>query len=414
MQTILSKLHCKYVTAALSLFLALSLASPLAAADRSIGTRDKQPTQGKRLALIIGNSAYASSPLKNPANDATDIKNALEKLNFDVIFRIDASQEEMEQGINDFGKRLHAYDVGLFYYAGHGVQIKGENYLIPVSPAINEESELRYRAVNAGLVLGKMWDAAVPMNIIILDACRNNPFASTKRSASRGLAEMKDAPPDSLIIYSTALGKVAQDGSGRNGVFTKYLLEDISTPNLEIAHLIMSVRGKVIKETGGDQVPWTASSATNSFYFNFDPSKNDKFVYQPTIQKRPAPASEPEEPADPHTPKLGFMLSSPKGATLAISGNRYTIDSQEGVMLELPEGEHPFSLQTGRKTLYGKLTVARLGEDVVGTTFGLSRKQQLFNPKHIDAALMGVPVTYRLGVSGKVLATYKLSLRKIY
>jgi len=222
----------------------------------------------RRTALVIGNSAYKSvSPLKNAANDARDIADALHHLGFDVNILTDATQSQMEHAVRDFGSKLRKGGVGLFYYSGHGIQVSGENYLVPVSAVIRSEGDVKYGSVNAGLVLAKMEDAGNGPNIVILDACRSNPFARSFRSATEGLAKM-DAPTGSLIAYATAPGSVASDGSGRNGVFTRYLLENMRTPRLPISEVLMRVRQGVIRETGKKQVPWEASSLVGQFYFS--------------------------------------------------------------------------------------------------------------------------------------------------
>ncbi|MFC1534139.1 caspase family protein [Thermodesulfobacteriota bacterium] len=218
------------------------------------------------LALVIGNSDYEIAPLTNPVNDAKDIMTALKNLEFDVIYRCNANQLEMEDAIRDFGKRLREFEVGLFYFAGHGIQVGGRNYLIPVDAKIETESDVKYESVDAGRVLGKMEDAENDLNIVILDACRDNPFARSFRTQSGGLAKM-DAPKGSLIAYATAPGSVASDGTGRNGIYTKHLLKYMREPGLPIENVLKKVRIGVMEETGDKQVPWESSSLRGDFYF---------------------------------------------------------------------------------------------------------------------------------------------------
>jgi len=220
----------------------------------------------QRHALVIGNSAYRSAPLRNPTNDATDIASALERLGFNVINIENAGQQRMEDAIYEFGKKLKAGGVGLFYFAGHGMQVKGRNYLVPIGSKIREERHIKYEAVDAGRVLDAMHDAGNNLNIVILDACRDNPFKRSFRSSSRGLARM-DAPTGTLIAFATAPGKTASDGEGRNGIFTGYLLKNINIPGLPLEKVLKKVRKAVIKETGSRQVPWESSSLTGDFYF---------------------------------------------------------------------------------------------------------------------------------------------------
>ncbi|HPK54400.1 MAG TPA: caspase family protein [Smithellaceae bacterium] len=219
----------------------------------------------QRTALVIGNSTYSSGPLKNPVNDATDIAAALKRAGFNVTLKRNANLQEMVETIEAFGNSLKRGGVGLFYYAGHGVQVNGVNYLLPVNARINKESDVRFQAVDAGRILAEMEYANNGLNIVILDACRDNPFSKSFRSASRGLAIVTNAPSGTFISYSTGAGQVANDGTGRNSPYTAALLENITKPGLSINKVFMNVRSKVKKETG--QVPWELSSLEGEFYF---------------------------------------------------------------------------------------------------------------------------------------------------
>jgi hypothetical protein len=258
----------------------------------------------ERLALVIGNSAYQTTSLKNPLNDAEDMAATLRNLGFKVILKRDADQRTMEDAIRYFGRQLRKGGIGLFYFAGHGVQVGGRNYLMPVDARIESESDVKYEAVDAGRVLGKMEDAENQLNIVILDACRNNPYARAFRSDQSGLARM-DAPTGSLIAYATAPGEVAADGPERNGVFTKHLIKHMMTPNLTIEQVLKRVRINVARQTNGRQIPWESSSLMGDFYFN--PSKTSE-----TVQ-----TSEVSSPADNErktlaaTPKAREKITSP-------------------------------------------------------------------------------------------------------
>jgi len=218
-------------------------------------------------ALVIGNGSYKSSPLKNPVNDAIDIAAALKKLGFDVILITNADRRTMERSIRSFGRKLHSGGTGLFYYAGHGIQVEGTNYLIPTRAVIESEADVQYEAVDAGRVFSQMEAAANGLNIIVLDACRDNPFSRGFRSGNRGLAKM-DAPIGSFLAYATAPGSVAADGTGRNGLYTSRLLKYIMTPGLEIEKLFKNVRMEVAKSSSYKQVPWVSSSLIGEFCFN--------------------------------------------------------------------------------------------------------------------------------------------------
>jgi formylglycine-generating enzyme required for sulfatase activity len=224
-----------------------------------------------RIALVVGNSAYASGPLLNPANDARLVAQALSQLGFEVIERRDADQNTMKRAIQEFGERLDKggpQAVGLFYYAGHGVQLNGRNYLIPTKANIEREGDVEIEAVSADWVIEQMRYARNRLNIVILDACRNNPFNRSMRSADRGLASM-DAPAGILIAYSTAPGAVAEDGSGRNSPYTTALTRAMLEVHQPLEQVFKHVRADVMGATAGKQVPWEASSLTGEdYYFN--------------------------------------------------------------------------------------------------------------------------------------------------
>lgn len=223
----------------------------------------------KRLALVIGNSKYTySMELSNPVNDARAMKQALQKVGFDVDEYENLDQAELKMAIDYFGTRLKQYSVGLFFYAGHGIQSKGSNYLIPVNAKLQSEQQVEYDCVQADRVLGQMEAAGSKINIVILDACRNNPF---ERSWSRavngtGLAFM-NAPSGSLIAYATSPGRTASDGSGSNGLYTSALLENIISPGINILQMFQNVRRIVSSKSEKQQIPWESTSLTNDFFF---------------------------------------------------------------------------------------------------------------------------------------------------
>lgn len=220
-----------------------------------------------RIALVIGNAHYDTSPLANPINDARAMARTLESLSFDVTIAVDADQKTMKNAIRDFGTRLRSTrGVGLFFFAGHGMQVNGENYLIPVRAPIDVEADVAIETVPLGSVLAKMDGAGNRLNLVILDACRNNPFARSFRSSSRGLA-LTDAPMGTYISYATAPGRVAADGSGSHGVFTEAILKHIATKGKSVESLFMSVRSDVVGATNGQQMPWSSSSLTTEFFF---------------------------------------------------------------------------------------------------------------------------------------------------
>lgn len=223
-----------------------------------------------RLALVIGNSAYGTvSPLDNPSHDARLIAETLETLDFKVTLLIDGSQNDMRRGISQFGRDLRDAGpdaTGLFYFAGHGVQSFGTNYLLPIDVSLSDAADLDLVAVEAQSVLRQMYSARNKTNIVILDACRNNPFTHIAEFNDNGLAEMQ-APTGTFLAYATAPGGVALDGTNGNSPFTNALAQQMSTPGLRVEQMFKNVRVEVIEKTAGQQTPWDASSLTSDFVF---------------------------------------------------------------------------------------------------------------------------------------------------
>ena len=226
----------------------------------------------KRIALVIGNSSYKVAPLPNPKNDAKLIAQTLRKIGFEVLETLDASQKLMKKAIRTFSRKIReAGDdgVGLFYYAGHGVQVSGRNYLIPVDAEIEGEGDVDLESIDADAVLAAMEHSGARMNFVILDACRNNPFKRGFRSGTRGLARM-NAPTGSLIAYSTSSGNVAADGKGKNSPYTEALAKGILSGQA-VERMFRQVRNEVRVNTRQKQTPWESSSLVgDDFYFNLD------------------------------------------------------------------------------------------------------------------------------------------------
>jgi uncharacterized caspase-like protein len=220
----------------------------------------------RRTALVIGNAAYRTDPLRNAVNDATDMGATLRQLGFEVIELHDAAHQQMEEGVEQFTRQLGRGGVGLFYFSGHGVQANGLNYLIPVDARISRDSDIKYQSVQVDWVLDRMRDAGNELNVIILDACRNNPYARSLRTAQQGLAVMQ-AASGSLIGYATSPGTTAEDGPGRNGTYTKHLLHFMQMPGLSVEQMFKEVRVAVAQETGKRQIPWVSTSLLGDFYF---------------------------------------------------------------------------------------------------------------------------------------------------
>ncbi|NBO15252.1 MAG: hypothetical protein EBV20_08970 [Betaproteobacteria bacterium] len=226
----------------------------------------------RRVALIVGNSKYAHNPLDNPVNDAADLDTTLKNLGFKTTLLRDANITQMRNATRQFADDVASSDVALIFFAGHGIEAKGRNYLIPVSADIKHEYELEDQAYDAGRWLDMLENIKginkQRVNIVILDACRNNDLSRGWRSSSRGLARM-DAPKGTFIAFATAPGKVAMDGAKgqRNSPFTKNLLRTIQTPDMPIELMFKEVRRLVLEDTKDEQVPWDNSSLVGDFVF---------------------------------------------------------------------------------------------------------------------------------------------------
>jgi len=223
-----------------------------------------------RHALVIGNGTYADAPLPNALNDGRDMARALERAGFQVTVLEDADLVTMARALRDFGDRIAKGGVGLFYFAGHGLQVKGRNFLVPARASIEREDEVAFHALDVNAVLEKMDSARNHSNFVILDACRNNPFARAFRLASQGLAPM-DAPPGTLIAFSTAPGSTASDGAGRNGLYTEQLLKQLEVRGLKVEDVFKRARAAVRAASDGRQVPWENTSLEADFYFRAPP-----------------------------------------------------------------------------------------------------------------------------------------------
>jgi tetratricopeptide (TPR) repeat protein len=227
----------------------------------------------KRYALVIGNSNYNKDIgiLKNPVNDATDVATELRKSNFEVQLITNCTYVQLREAMRKFHEKLtngpRDQTVGLFYYAGHGVQYQDENYLVPIDADVKFEDDVARMCFPVQrMVLANMERSNSRMNIVILDACRNNPFPATTRSVSSGLGEMKRAR-GSFIAYATSPGSVASDGAGRNGLYTQELIKALRKPNLTIEQVFKDVRMNVLRLSGDKQYTWDSSNIIGEFYF---------------------------------------------------------------------------------------------------------------------------------------------------
>jgi len=268
----------------------------------------------QKTALLIGNADYAGSSLRNPVNDATDLAAALRGIGFDVTLQTNRNLQQMEADIRAFGQKISSSGVALFYFSGHGTQVDGINYLIPVGQEIYAADEIRYKCVAADMPLAKMETAGSHMNILILDACRNNPFKGF-RSQERGFAFMQ-APTGTFISYATAPGSVAFDGNGRNSPYTANLVTILKTPGMKIEEVFKKVREKVMSETENKQVPWESSSLVGEFYFTpGTPVNNQNSAVNQNSYTPATPIN--EKTRNSYEPEMVFV----KGGTFTMGSN---------------------------------------------------------------------------------------------
>ncbi len=226
----------------------------------------------RRVALIVGNGAYTQTPLLNTINDARAMTKTLGRLGFEVTTKLNVSQREMHRAIVNFGRELEKGGIGLFYYAGHAVQIRGKNFMIPIGASISVEDHVEPESVDLNKVFARMGGARNKLNIVVLDACRDNPFGDSFRFYSEGLAQAR-APANTFVSYAAAPGEVASDGTGENSFYTGSLVQELVKEGNTIEETFKRVRASVMAQTNKSQVPWTASSITQDFYFNPKPVK---------------------------------------------------------------------------------------------------------------------------------------------
>ncbi|MEP6558672.1 MAG: caspase family protein, partial [Burkholderiales bacterium] len=229
------------------------------------------PNGEKRMALVIGNARYPTMSLTNPENDARVMASALRRLGFDVTEKVNLGVKEFRKVLRDYARKVEAEEgASVFYYAGHGVQIDGRNYLLPVDINLRDEYEIRDEGVDINeLYIGRLERARSQVRIVILDACRDNPFTTQSRGSRGvgGLAEM--AARGALIAYATAPGATAEDGPpGTNSVFTRHLAKEMLTEGVEVEQMFKNVRVKVMRDTQERQIPWVNTSMTRNFSFN--------------------------------------------------------------------------------------------------------------------------------------------------
>ena len=325
----------------------------------------------QRVALVVGNNAYRDAPLLNPVNDARAMAAALEKAGFSVMLRTDATQRELLESLRDFGNRLQRGGTGVFYFAGHGMQIKGRNYLIPVGADIQREDEVAYQSLDAQAVLDKMESAGNGANLVILDACRNNPFARSFRSSSQGLAQM-EAPVGTLVAFATAPGSVASDGQGSHGLYTHHLLRAIAQPGLKVEDVFKQVRVAVRRESQGRQVPWESTSL-----------EGDLYIHEPPVVVA-APAPPPPSAPDPLQALDDALWATVRDSTVAAEVQAY--------LRRFPEGRHAAAARAVLEALSRPLPTLAAPPAATGAAPALAT-----TPTALAAVALAVPNLPTLG-----------------
>ena len=243
--------------------------------DRGLKIYKQKYQNEKKVALVIGNSKYDNSKfvsLQNPVNDARSMRDVLKNLGFEVLYLENATNKQMKKMVKKFKSKLKNSGVGFFYYAGHGIQVDNKNYLIATDSDIEDKEDVEFASLALDYVVKNMQSSNDRLNIVVLDACRTDPFS---RGDGGGLAPIDNAK-GFFIAYATAPGETASDGNGEHGVFTKYIIKNIVTPNEPIEQIFKKVRTDVLQATNEKQIPWTSSSITGDFYFKIDTNYKQK------------------------------------------------------------------------------------------------------------------------------------------
>ena len=333
--------------------LCLALSPPTQAQDPQRRISLSHP----RVALVIGNSKYTPGALRNPVNDATDMAATLTKLGFTVTRLLDADKAQIDSAVDTLTQQLRQgpETVGLFYFAGHGTLVDGHNYLLPVGTAINTPTDVKHRAVAAEWVLERMEETGNALNVLILDACRDNPFARQWRSGPQGLGTMSPGQgKQTLIAFATLPGKVAADLSGgRNSPYTTHLLQHLGAPGLDVGEVFQRVRVGVKRDTGGQQTPQEWTTMEGKFYLGAAPEA----VTAPSL-----PVRDPEEAAwqmveqTTHMEDVkAFVQAYPKGRFATAAALKLSQLQRAAAGTQVAVGVPPEPVTTSGKTLRNAL-----------------------------------------------------------
>jgi hypothetical protein len=321
----------------------------------------------KRIALVVGNSAYQNiARLDNPRNDAMLMADTLGALGFALIgasAQLDLDKSALDLAVQNFGRQIQGADVALFYYAGHGVQVSGSNYLVPVSANPTREADVDFQMVDINLVLRQMQGSGTRLNMVILDACRNNPFgARGLRSADGGLAQMR-APEGTLISYATQPGSVALDGSDGHSPYTKALATTIRQSGLDIFQTFNQVGLAVKKETGGSQQPWVSSSPIDGTFFFVAPvSTSPQLSVAPSQPPRLSDTLRPDPDRVPI--KDSLLLRELSDRLYEHNFDPEPLDSKTGMKLAISKFQEKSSMSVTGEPTEGLLARLRKLDDL--------------------------------------------------
>lgn len=332
------------------------------------------PAHAARLALVIGNAAYTDGPLKNPVNDARAVDQKLATMGFKVQRIENLKRAQIGRTITAFASTIRAGDEVVVFYAGHGVQVKGINYLPAVDADIQSEEDVPLNSLNLNNLMDRLDDAKSGLKILFLDACRNNPYARSFRSADRGLARVGAAPSGTLIHFATRPGSVAADGAGGNGLYTTELLRQIDSPNVPIEIMLKRVSMAVEVASKGAQEPWTEGSIRGEFYFRGVSASNGTQVASVSPESTGRiPQSDPEEDA----------WQATKVAN--------TVAAYDAYLTEYPKGRFAGAARIGRVALQGAMVPsvppAQTANGAEPQRVSVGRTE----PGHDAAMLIGVP-----------------------
>jgi TPR repeat protein len=360
----------------------------------------------KRIALIIGNSAYENvTRLDNPKNDAALMADTMRGLGFTLVGngpQVDLDKAGLDRAVQNFGQLIQGADVALFYYAGHGVQVNGSNYLVPVNANPTREADVDFQMVDVNVVLRQMQGSGTRLNLVVLDACRNNPFGNRGlRATDGGLAQMR-APEGTLISYATQPGSVAQDGADGHSPYTKALANTVRRAGLDIFQTFNQVGLTVKRATGGSQQPWVSSSPIDGEFYFVPPTGSAAVSHQPDAPAQDAPPakSRPDEPAD---ARRSLEKAANTGDTNAMVNLGFMYERGNGVPRSLAEAVNWYGKAAAGGNTYGMRNLGTLYRDGNGVAKSVTEARKWFEKAVAGGnveAMNSLGLLYQTGIDG--------------